>query len=167
MTDMKNILRFGAVAAVLLAGSCASPTNDAGVYADGTVNHPIVVQPSYQSIKLPFSVSNQGLMPEDSGKLSDFAFLIVAPVLGGALLPVVRRPRYAQCGRAGRRRASGAARRFVRIPRQLQGHAHGPSAADPVRNRARGQARSARLRSGEMKMQRETGGRSNSICRRL
>lgn len=72
MTDMKNVLRFGAVAAVLLAGSCASPTNDAGVYADGTVNHPIVVQPSYQSIKLPFSVSNQGLMPEDSGKLSDF-----------------------------------------------------------------------------------------------
>jgi pilus assembly protein CpaD len=72
MTEMKQVLRFGALAAVLLAGSCASPTNDAGVYADGTVNHPIVVQPNYESIKLPFSVSNQGLMPEDSAKLASF-----------------------------------------------------------------------------------------------
>ena len=46
---------------------------------------------------------------------------------------------------AGRRRDLGAAGRDVRISRQLQGRANGPSTAVPERNRARRQARAKRL----------------------
>src|SRR5262249_30672099 len=55
------------------------------------------------------------------------------------------RPRYAQRGCAGRRGDHGAAGRDLRIPRQLQGHAHGPPAAIPGWDRAGGQAGAARL----------------------
>jgi pilus assembly protein CpaD len=72
MSGTKDFLRFGAMAAVLLAGSCAAPINDTKVVADGTVNHPITVSPSYHSIKVSFAADNQGLLPEDSAKLDAF-----------------------------------------------------------------------------------------------
>src|ERR1043166_5360299 len=62
-------MRLAALAAVLLAGSCAAPTNDAVIFADPDNNHPITVQPEPRSVKLSFSRRNAGLMPEDAAKL--------------------------------------------------------------------------------------------------
>lgn len=71
--SVKDLLRFASLAAVLLAGSCASPINgDDTMMADGAANHPIVVEPNYTSIKLPFSASDAGLMPDDATKLDAF-----------------------------------------------------------------------------------------------
>ncbi|HSZ73323.1 MAG TPA: CpaD family pilus assembly protein, partial [Rhizomicrobium sp.] len=78
MTGMKDFFRFGAIAAVLLAGSCAAPINNANVTADGEANHPISVAPSYQSIKVSFSAENPGLLPDDSAKLDAFVGEYVA-----------------------------------------------------------------------------------------
>lgn len=72
MSGMKDFLRFGAMAAVLLAGSCAAPINNANITSDGEANHPITVAPSYHSIKVSFAADNQGLLPEDSAKLDAF-----------------------------------------------------------------------------------------------
>ena len=58
----KNLLRAAAVAAVLLAGSCASPTNDGSVFADGLRNHPITVAPHYEAIRVAFEVGNRHFM---------------------------------------------------------------------------------------------------------
>lgn len=73
MRTIKDITRFASLAALLLAGSCAAPTNDGeGLLADPEVNHPITVEPSYRSIRLPFSASDAGLMPDDSAHFSVF-----------------------------------------------------------------------------------------------
>jgi pilus assembly protein CpaD len=68
----KNLLRTAAVAAVLLAGSCASPSDDHPVFADGLRNHPITVAPHYQAIRVAFSDPAAGLSPEDGINLSAF-----------------------------------------------------------------------------------------------
>ncbi|HEX3430265.1 MAG TPA: CpaD family pilus assembly protein [Rhizomicrobium sp.] len=68
----KNLLRAASVAAVLLAGSCASPTNDGSVFADGLRNHPITVAPHYQTVQVAFSDPATGLSPEDGAQLSVF-----------------------------------------------------------------------------------------------
>lgn len=73
MRTTKNIFRFASLAALLLAGSCAAPTNDGtSGFTDPTLNHPISVEPNYHSIKLPFSASDAGLMPEDAARFSVF-----------------------------------------------------------------------------------------------
>ena len=69
---MKNILRYASVVAVLLAGSCTGPLNEATLSNDGAVNHPITVEPSYTAIKLPFSAPAAGLLPEDAARLDEF-----------------------------------------------------------------------------------------------
>jgi len=68
----KNLLRAAAVAAVLLAGSCASQTDDRPVFADGLRNHPITVAPHFQAIRVAFSDPAAGLSPEDGAQLSVF-----------------------------------------------------------------------------------------------
>jgi len=65
-------MRLAALAAVLLAGSCAAPSNGDLMNADAELNHPITVQPQYSSVKLSYSGSNAGLMPEDAAKLESF-----------------------------------------------------------------------------------------------
>ncbi len=71
--SVKDVLRYASLAAILLAGSCAAPfSGEETPLADGAANHPIVVEPDYTSIKLPFSASDAGLMPEDSAKLDAF-----------------------------------------------------------------------------------------------
>jgi pilus assembly protein CpaD len=73
MWTKKDIIRFASLGALLLAGSCAAPTNDGeGYVADPAANHPITVEPSYRSIKLPFSASDAGLMPDDAAHFSVF-----------------------------------------------------------------------------------------------
>lgn len=95
MWTTKDIIRFASLAALLLAGSCAAPTNDGeGLMADGIANHPITVEPSYRAIKLPFSARDAGLMPDDAAHFSVFvaeflnsgngAISITAPQGGGA-----------------------------------------------------------------------------------
>jgi pilus assembly protein CpaD len=64
-----QIMRFAALAAVLLAGSCAAPSNDDVRFADPVADHPITVQPEYQSVKVSFPDGAAGLMPEDSAQL--------------------------------------------------------------------------------------------------
>src|ERR1700759_5524147 len=85
MGTTKNILRFASLAALLLAGSCAAPSSDrTGEVTDPQINHPISVEPSYHAIKLPFSASNAGLMPEDSAHFSAF----VSEYLNGGHRPI-------------------------------------------------------------------------------
>jgi pilus assembly protein CpaD len=71
-TLQRNVLRAAAVAAVLLAGSCASTSNDGTVFADGLRNHPITVAPHFQAIRVAFSDPAAGLSPEDGAQLTVF-----------------------------------------------------------------------------------------------
>jgi pilus assembly protein CpaD len=66
------VLQALSVAAVLLAGSCAAPTNDGTVFADGLRNHPITVAPHYETVGVAFSDASAGLSPEDGTKLASF-----------------------------------------------------------------------------------------------
>jgi pilus assembly protein CpaD len=95
MRTTKDFLRFASIAALLLAGSCAAPTNDGtGFTTDPMANHPIMVEPNYHTIKLPFSPADAGLMPEDAAHFSVFveeylssgngAISITAPAGGNA-----------------------------------------------------------------------------------
>jgi pilus assembly protein CpaD len=66
----KDVMRLAALAAVLLAGSCAAPGgNDPVPSVDPVVTHPITVQPDYQAVRIPFAGPNGELMTDDSAKL--------------------------------------------------------------------------------------------------
>jgi pilus assembly protein CpaD len=70
---MTRLYRFVSLAALLLAGSCASPMNDGtGFVTDPEQNHPIAVEPAYHTIRLPYSASDAGLMPDDAARFSIF-----------------------------------------------------------------------------------------------
>jgi len=68
----KDTLRFAALIAVLMAGSCAAPVNDGTVFSDPEANHPITTAPSYRSILLSFSVSAAGLTADDEARFESF-----------------------------------------------------------------------------------------------
>ncbi|MBN9558353.1 MAG: CpaD family pilus assembly protein [Alphaproteobacteria bacterium] len=69
--NTKHLLRLGALAAVLLAGSCA---NDPATtrFADGAANHPITVSPSYKTLSLPFVAGSGSLNGENEAKFEAF-----------------------------------------------------------------------------------------------
>lgn len=70
---LNDAMRAAAIAAVLLAGSCAAPFNDgSGLVADPDVNHPIVVDAAPKAIHLSFSAADAGLMPEDAARFDAF-----------------------------------------------------------------------------------------------
>lgn len=70
----KNFLRFSSLAAVLLAGSCAAPFNDAnGLVADGAANHPITVEPTTRALSVAFAGPQTGLSAQDEQKVDAFA----------------------------------------------------------------------------------------------
>src|SRR5689334_10384499 len=71
MRSMNMGFKIGAFLAVLVAGSCSTDTA-MPLSQDGAENHPIVVEPATNSIKLPFSAPEAGLMPEDSARLEGF-----------------------------------------------------------------------------------------------
>ncbi len=72
-TTFQIVLRSASVAAVILAGSCAAPFSDSdGLKSDPAVNHPIMVEPQFTSIKLDFSAPEAGLLPDDAQKLDAF-----------------------------------------------------------------------------------------------
>lgn len=70
MRSMNVGFKVGAFLAVLVAGSCSSEV--ATFSSDGAENHPIVVEPSTNVVKLPFSAPEAGLMPEDSARFENF-----------------------------------------------------------------------------------------------
>jgi pilus assembly protein CpaD len=73
MAQIKDIMRFASLAAFLIAGSCAAPTNDGtGQFSDPEQNHPITVEPDYHTLRLPYSASDAGLMPDDAARFSMF-----------------------------------------------------------------------------------------------
>src|ERR1700749_4213952 len=86
-----NIFRGLCLTGVLLAGSCTTNFHtDPDNFHDPVVNHPITVEPSYQSLKL--SPSAAGLDAADKEKLDSFVTeyrmhgngKISLAVLGGA-----------------------------------------------------------------------------------
>jgi len=67
----QNLFRGFCLAAVLVAGSCTTNFHkDADNFDDPMANHPITVEPSYQSIKV--SYSGGALAPADAPKLEAF-----------------------------------------------------------------------------------------------
>ena len=71
--DRRILFRTLSLASVLLAGSCASHAPDAThMSEDGAVNHPIMVEPSYQSIKLYYSPADSGIQPDDQARFAAF-----------------------------------------------------------------------------------------------
>lgn len=67
----QNLFRGFCLAAVLVAGSCTTNFHkDADNFDDPVANHPITVEPSYQSIKV--SYSGGALAPADAPKLEAF-----------------------------------------------------------------------------------------------
>ncbi|HEY2071110.1 MAG TPA: CpaD family pilus assembly protein [Rhizomicrobium sp.] len=69
----KNFFQFASLAAVLLAGSCAAPSNDGtGLVADGSANHPIVVEPSVRNVSVAFMGTASGLAPQDESRVNAF-----------------------------------------------------------------------------------------------
>lgn len=65
----RNQMQIAALLAVMLVGSCASPPDHPAVFEDGDANHPITVEPSYQSLKLSYAGT---LSPDDSANLENF-----------------------------------------------------------------------------------------------
>src|ERR1700742_3332078 len=72
MREMTSILLRGfCLAAVITAGSCSSPSGDEKMtFDDPVANHPILVQPSSQSLKV--NVSPAGMAPADMARLDAF-----------------------------------------------------------------------------------------------
>ena len=69
--NASNLFRGLCISAVLLAGSCTTNFHkDADNFDDPIVNHPITVEPSYQSLKVAFSAA--GLDSADKEKLDSF-----------------------------------------------------------------------------------------------
>ena len=67
----QNLFRGFCLAAVLVAGSCTTNFHkDADNFDDPIANHPITVEPSYQSLKV--SYSGGALAPADAPKLEAF-----------------------------------------------------------------------------------------------
>src|SRR5581483_716170 len=61
------------VAAVIVVSGCSVPRDDGSFsFEDGARNHPIRVEPSYQSLKLAYSAADQGLAPADAARLDAF-----------------------------------------------------------------------------------------------
>src|SRR5690348_2758159 len=69
---MKDVFRVASLLAVLAAGSCASPSNTGNLMDDPTANHPLTVEPNYHALRVGFSGSDAGLMPDDSQRFDAF-----------------------------------------------------------------------------------------------
>ena len=70
---MSDAMRAAAIAAVLLAGSCAAPVNNGmGLTDDPDMNHPIVLDTAPKSVRLSFSAADAGLMPDDAARFDAF-----------------------------------------------------------------------------------------------
>ena len=66
----KTMFRGFCLAALLAAGSCSTPPDEGVRFDDPVVNHPIAVEPSYQSIKLSWSMG--GLSTDEGARFNAF-----------------------------------------------------------------------------------------------
>jgi pilus assembly protein CpaD len=70
---LTNLFRGFCIGAVLMASSCAGPSDGPNPgFADGTRNHPIAVEPSYQSLKVYYAPADQGMSGGDAARLRAF-----------------------------------------------------------------------------------------------
>jgi pilus assembly protein CpaD len=69
---LDNIIRAGALGAILMAGSCAVQNDGSTIAEDGSVNHPIAVEPSYREIKLHFAGGTDGISADDAVRFDNF-----------------------------------------------------------------------------------------------
>jgi len=81
-----------ALAALLTAGSCATPTYDGTITADPDQNHPITVSPTFKNLKLSFATPAAGLMPQDEARFTDFVQDFLAAGNGSISISVPNGP---------------------------------------------------------------------------
>lgn len=70
MTKTNKMMCMGALAAVLLAGSCAAPMNDGNITIDPEANHPISVSPDMRTMRV--SYAGDGLSTDEAQKFDSF-----------------------------------------------------------------------------------------------
>jgi pilus assembly protein CpaD len=70
MTKTNKMMCIGAIAAALLAGSCAAPSTDGRITADTEFNHPISVAPDMRSLRV--SYAGDGLSTQEAEKFDSF-----------------------------------------------------------------------------------------------
>jgi len=70
--NLENILRAAAIGCIMIAGSCAVSNDATTISSDGTVNHPIAVEPTFREIKVQFAGGAQGLDVDESVKFEAF-----------------------------------------------------------------------------------------------
>ena len=72
--DIKILLRGFSLASILMAGSCAVPpvNSVSSISEDGAHNHPIAVEPAYQSMKLYYAPADAGISPADQARFDSF-----------------------------------------------------------------------------------------------
>ena len=69
---MKQLMRISCVLAVLAAGSCTAPDSPGYRSPDGAANHPISVEPDYQSLSLYYAPADQGIAEADRARFDSF-----------------------------------------------------------------------------------------------
>jgi pilus assembly protein CpaD len=65
-----NLWHGFSLAALLVAGSCSAPSGDKTTFDDPVANHPILVQPLSQSLKV--NASPAGIAPADAARVDGF-----------------------------------------------------------------------------------------------
>jgi pilus assembly protein CpaD len=65
----RDFARIAALLGVLMAGSCAGPQTPSPISEDGAANHPIMVEPSYKSVRFFYAGT---LAADDAETLADF-----------------------------------------------------------------------------------------------
>lgn len=78
----RDLSLVAAFAGVLMASSCAAPYNDGSITADPVQNHPVAVEPTSSSLKLPLASPDAGLAPDDEARLSAFVNAYLANGVG-------------------------------------------------------------------------------------
>ena len=71
--ENKFLFRGFCLVSMLVAGSCTAGAPDAAHPSlSGSTNHPISVEPAYQSIKLYYSPADAGIQPSDQARFNSF-----------------------------------------------------------------------------------------------
>jgi pilus biogenesis lipoprotein CpaD len=68
----ENIFRAAALVSILAAGSCAATNDGQSISQDGSLNHPIAVEPSYKEIKMHFAGGAGGISADDAVTFDNF-----------------------------------------------------------------------------------------------
>ena len=66
------LFRAAAVASMLVAGSCSVANDGNTISEDGSLNHPITVEPSYRELKVQFAGGAEGVSPDEAIKFDAF-----------------------------------------------------------------------------------------------